>query len=358
MAYATIGFDVIFRDELVARREAFWALVEREGCEVGLVFGAHGHHEHFRYLTNFAPVLGDAWAVLTGPDEVACTLTFDWQFEEARERSGIERWGRELELQTGSVAVAGLERMAFTALPDAELVDIGDEAAALRRHKSAAELELLREAARIADQAFAAVRDELWGLTEHEVAARLTYEARRRGAEWAFPPGVTSGPGAVGIRMPTARTIGAGDTVMIDIGPEVEGYQADATRTYLVGSPSAEQRRAWDAVRVAHEAALEQCRPGVPCRNVHAAAARVIEDAGYRLPHRIGHGIGLATSFEWPSLDVETAELQPGMTICVEPAVFVRGLGSFKLEDDLVITDDGHELLTRAPASWTSSTST
>jgi Xaa-Pro aminopeptidase len=349
---------VISRDELAARRDAFWELVAREGCEVGLAFGAHGHHEHFRYLTNFAPVLGDAWAVLTGPDEIACALTFDWQFEEARERSGIERWSRELDLPPGPVAVAGLERMPFAALPDAELVDVGEEAAALRRRKSPAELELLREAARIADEAFAAVRDELWGLTEHEIAARLTYEARRRGAEWAFPPGVTSGPDAVGIRMPTGRTIGAGDAVMIDIGPEVEGYQADATRTYLVGSPTAEQRRAWDAVRAAHEAALERCRPGVACREVHAAAAGVVEDAGYRLPHRIGHGIGLATSFEWPSMDTETAELEPGMTICVEPAVFLPGVGSFKLEDDLVITDDGHELLTGAPTNWTSSAST
>jgi Xaa-Pro dipeptidase len=89
-------------------------------------------------------------------------------------------------------------------------------------------------------------------------------------------------------------------------------------------------------------------RPGVPCVAVHNAAAEIIHQAGFTLAHRIGHGIGLATSFEWPSLDTEPSPLEPGMTICIEPGVYAPGIGNMKLEDDLLITDTGCELLTHS----------
>ena len=131
------------------------------------------------------------------------------------------------------------------------------------------------------------------------------------------------------------------------------GYQGDATRTVVVDRPTQTQLDAWDVVRRAYDAALELARPGVPCLELHRAAAAIIEGAGFEVAHRIGHGIGLATSYEWPSLDTETAPLEPGMTICIEPGVFAPGSGNMKLEDDLVITEDGHELLTESDRSLT-----
>jgi D-alanyl-D-alanine dipeptidase len=119
----------------------------------------------------------------------------------------------------------------------------------------------------------------------------------------------------------------------------------------VLGAPNAEQRRAWDVVRRAYDAVLALARPGVPCRELHRAGAQIIEDAGYHVAHRIGHGIGLATSFECPSLDSEHAPLEPGVTICIEPGVYAPGAGNMKLEDDLLITEDGCELLTRCDAT-------
>jgi Xaa-Pro aminopeptidase len=138
---------------------------------------------------------------------------------------------------------------------------------------------------------------------------------------------------------------------MIDIGAAWEGYQADATRTLVLGAPSAEQRHVWDVVQRAYGAALAEARAGVPCAALHRAGRRVVEEAGYRLAHRIGHGIGLGTSFEWPALDVEEAPLEAGTTICIEPGICAPGVGVLKLEDDVVITDDGYELLTHADRS-------
>jgi Xaa-Pro aminopeptidase len=140
---------------------------------------------------------------------------------------------------------------------------------------------------------------------------------------------------------------------MVDVGAALQGYQGDATRTYVVGTPTQTQLAAWDVVRRAYDAALELARPGVPCVELHRAAAAIVEDAGHEVAHRIGHGIGLATSYEWPSLDTETTPLEPGMTICIEPGVFARGSGNMKLEDDLVITEDGYELLTESDRSLT-----
>ena len=151
---------------------------------------------------------------------------------------------------------------------------------------------------------------------------------------------------AIPIRRPTDRAIRKGDTVMVDLGAAVQGYQADATRTFVLGPPSRRQLEGWDVVRRSYEATLALARPGVPCRELHRVASEIIEGAGYAVAHRVGHGIGLATSFEWPSLDTEEAPLAPGVTICIEPGVYAPGIGNMKLEDDVLITDDGCELLT------------
>ncbi|SRR5579875_834066 len=352
--------------ELEQRRARVRGLVEQAGCDLAVVFGCDAHAEAFRYLTNFAPVLGDSWLLLGA--ETRCVLTFQWQIEEARALSGIERWEGAFDpiplvlaaLRAGRprrIGLAGHDRMPAPAhralvegLPDAEFVDLGAAFAALRRRKSALEVARLREAAGITDAMLDAARRLAGkGGTEAEVAAEVSIIPWRRGARCAFETAVVSGlHHPAPIRRPTGRVITAGDSVMVDLGAEVDGYQADATRTFVVGDPSPAQRRAWDVVRRAYDAALELARPGVACRELHRAAGRVIRDAGFEVAHRTGHGIGLATSFEWPSLDVEPAPLEPGMTLCIEPGVYAPGIGNMKLEDDLLITATGCELLTRS----------
>lgn len=354
--------------ELAVRQAAVWEIGAKQGCDLVLVFGSEGHAEPFRYLTNFVPVIGDMWALLTGPAQVQCILNFSWQLIEARAFSGIASWQGHfnpipsvLEAMAAAnprrVGVEGLHRIpavAFDAMrarfPQAEFSDLGAGVALLRRTKSPLELRLLREAARLTDIALDAARADLRaGMTETELAARVGSVVQSLGAEWAFPPCVVSGVNdPVPIRMPTSRAIQPGDSVMIDFGAAVRGYQADASRTFVLGRASAAQQRVWDTVRRSYEVALKLARPGVPCREINRKANAVIEDAGYQVAHRIGHGIGLATSFEWPDLSSETAPLSPGMTICIEPGIYVAGAGNMKLEDDLLITEDGCEVLTRS----------
>jgi Xaa-Pro aminopeptidase len=351
--------------ELERRRASTAEIVERYGCDAFLIFGSHGHAEPFRYLTNFAPALGDAWLVQASRRAPVCVLDFDWQVEEARRRSGLSEWRARFgaaplvaevlaETSPRRLAVAGLERLPVKAWEtlrgEFDTVDISDDVARLRRGKSALEVRLLTEAARLTDEALEVARLEARpGVSERELAARI---GQALGAEWAFPPTVISGnDDPIPIREPTERRLENGDTVMIDIGAGYEGYQADASRTFVLGEPSAEQRRVWEAVLRAYEAALDAVRAGAPCRAVNEAGARAAQELGFRLAHRIGHGIGLATSFEWPDLAGDEEPLEAGTTICIEPAIAQPGAGVMKLEDDLVVTDDGYELLTSSDRS-------
>jgi len=360
-----------WQTELVARRRAVWGIAQQNECDLVLIYGGPGHTDPFRYLTNFVPVLGDGWAIMRSPSDLVCVLNFTWQLEEAREVSGIKNWNgafdplpmlREFLSSTSirRMGVIGLHRIPVTsyeviraAQPDIELLDIGAPIAVLRRVKTPLELSLLREACHITDAAFDDIRAWLRpGLNELEVAARLAFTMQRLGARLSFEPTVISGNNKpITIRMPTNRKIASGDTIMIDIGAEFQGYQADASRTFVLGEPSAAQRAAWDVVQAAYDVALAALGPGKPCNETHTAALRVIEGAGYKLAHRIGHGIGLSTSFEWPSLDSETALQEPGMTFCIEPGVYGVGFGNMKLEDDVVVTTTGYELLTHSAST-------
>jgi Xaa-Pro aminopeptidase len=359
-----------WRQELEGRRARARELTAAAGADALLVFGCDRHGQGFRYLTGFESVLGDMWLLLDDT-HARCVLTFGWQLVEARAASGIERWEAAFdpvplvvaavrEAGARRVALGGLDRLpapAYAALPEGipglSVVDLGTELAALRRCKSPLEVEFLRATARATDRMLDVARERARpGVTENEIVAALSIVPREVGGGLSFEPSVVSGVDEpIPIRRPTDRPLALGDTVMVDIGAEIDGYQADATRTFVIGRANERQLEAWDVVRRAYEAAVALARPGVPCRELHQAAAAVITAAGFTIEHRVGHGIGLATSYEWPSLDTEEAPLTPGVTICIEPGVYARGVGNMKLEDDFVITLDGCEALTSSDAT-------
>jgi Xaa-Pro dipeptidase len=359
-----------WRRELEGRRAQARELTAAADADALLVFGCDRHGQGFRYLTGFEPILGDMWLLLDGT-QAHCVLTFQWQLAEARAASGIERWEAAPDSVPLVVAairdsgahrlgVGGLDRLpapAYEAIkrgvPGLSMVDLTPELAALRRRKSLLELEFLRAAAHVTDRMLDVARERARpGVTENNLVAAMSTIPLEVGGGLSFEPSVVAGVDEpIPIRRPTDRPLRVGDTVMVDIGAEIEGYQADATRTFVIGRANERQLAAWDVVRRAYEAAVALARPGVPCRDLHQAAAAVITGAGFTVEHRIGHGIGLATSYEWPSLDTESAELAPGVTICIEPGVYARGVGNMKLEDDFVITSDGCEALTSSDAT-------
>ncbi|MCL6450713.1 MAG: Xaa-Pro peptidase family protein [Acetobacteraceae bacterium] len=224
----------------------------------------------------------------------------------------------------------------------------------LRVRKSPEEVELLRRAAALADQALeAGIRACRAGSTEREVALALELAMRQAGAGGlSFPPIVQSGPnGAMPHQPPGDRRLAPGDAVVLDFGCRVEGYCSDITRTLCVKQPEPELERVHRIVEEAQRLALSTVAPGRRAGEVDAAARRHIEERGYGAAfiHRTGHGIGLS-GHEAPYIAPgDDTILEPGMVFSIEPGIYLPGRFGVRLEDIVVVTASGAERLNQAP---------
>ena len=223
----------------------------------------------------------------------------------------------------------------------------------LRVVKTPPEIEHIRAAQALADQAFAAVLPSIVaGVSEREIAGRLERFIAGRGGSPAFDFTVASGPrGAMPHGGASERLIGQDELVTIDFGARLNGYHSDMTRTVATGNPSQELRRLYRAVLEAEQAAVDAVKPGASCAELDGLARGILEGHGLGeyFAHSLGHGVGLAIH-EGPSLRAHSEEvLRPGMVITIEPGVYLPGLGGVRIEDLLLVTEDGHEVLSRAP---------
>ncbi len=227
--------------------------------------------------------------------------------------------------------------------------------ARLKARKDADEVRAMQKAIQVAEAALLAALPALRpGIAEKEVAAELTLQLLRHGSEpeLPFPPIVASGPNSADPHaMPTDRVLQPGDLVLIDWGARVEGYVSDLTRMFVLGKPQPQWERLSRLVMAAQEATWQAARPGVPMGEVDRAARRVFEEAGYAtyFVHRTGHGIGLDVH-EPPYLYAENQEpLEPGMTFTVEPGLYFPGQGGLRIEDDVLLTEEGPRVLSTLP---------
>ncbi|NOT24918.1 MAG: aminopeptidase P family protein [Acidobacteria bacterium] len=221
--------------------------------------------------------------------------------------------------------------------------------------KDASEIATLRDAAArltpVADVVFRAVRP---GQSERAVAAVLEAALRDVGFERpSFDTIVASGPNsALPHYRAGDRILSAGDLVVLDFGGVLDGYCSDLTRTVSVGPPSPDARRLYDAVYAAQQAAIDAVRPGVESVEVDAAARNILQARGLgeAFGHGTGHGLGLDVHEEprvsRPRADLPSVRLGPGMVFTIEPGAYLPGFGGVRIEDDVLVTDAGYELLT------------
>lgn len=246
------------------------------------------------------------------------------------------------------------------AVPDVQWTVASVVTGPLRAVKDTAEVAALRAAASAADTVAASLVGgelPLGGRTEAEVSddiARRLLQAGHHHVNFAI---VGSGPnGASPHHEPGSRRIGLGDVVVCDFGgtfvPEggAVGYCSDITRTVMVGAPDPEVVAAYDVLRRAQAAAVAAVRPGIPAEAVDAAARQVIIDAGLgsRFIHRTGHGIGIEEHEAPYVVAGDRTELVPGHAFSIEPGIYVPGRFGMRLEDIVVVTDDGVDVLNTA----------
>ena len=317
-----------------------------------------------RYLTGFTGTNG---ACVCGPG-IRLFLT-DFRYTE-RAEAEVEGWetvtiggdwlkgiAERLEGRVGfeddHMSVRLLEKLKEKLGEGTEMVAAGGRVEELRRVKDDEELAKIAEASKLADEVwFWTLEQGLAGRPEREVARAAEARIRELGGDPSFPAIVAAGPnGALPHAEPGEREIGRGELVVFDMGAQVDGYCSDGTRTYATGEPGEEAREVYEVVRAAQAAALEAIRPGVTGEDVDSAARRLIDDAGHgeHFGHALGHGVGLEVH-EGPRLSQRSEDvLTPGEVVTVEPGIYLPGRLGVRIEDLVVVTDEGLRNLSGLP---------
>lgn len=237
---------------------------------------------------------------------------------------------------------------------EVEFVNVEDELGDIRIIKTAYEIDQLRQAEHIGDLAFEEILEYLKpGVTELEIAARLEFSMKMHGASGnSFDPIVASGlnssmPHAV----PSNKKLEKGDFVTLDFGCKYNGYCSDMTRTVVIGKASEKQKHVYDTVLQAQEAVLRKVKPGMTGMEIDAIARDIINAAGYEgcFGHGLGHGTGL-NIHESPRASMKYDKpVTAGMTLTVEPGIYIKDFGGVRIEDMIVFNENGYENLTFSP---------
>ena len=287
---------------------------------------------------------------------------FPWSDEDGY-MGAFEDAINELGLRGKTLGVDGMtmritEMLAFQQIdPTIKIKPLERDLIGIRAHKNPDEIEAMRKANQIAEAALDQLIKEVQpGMTERQIAARLEALMVEKGADGlAFGTLVQTGPNSDNPHGHTTdRALQMNEFLLIDYGCKVDGYPSDITRTFCLGTPSAEMQKIYDTVKAANAAGKAAAGPGVAMEEVDKAARKVITDAGYGeyFTHRTGHGLGLDTHEPIPQMATGVKDLlEPGMVFTVEPGIYVPGVGGVRVEDNVAITETGIDVLTTFPRS-------
>lgn len=290
------------------------------------------------------------WARDAAPDFEVIETKSPWETQvgQAISDAGI----RTLGIESTTLPHASFLRLS-QALDSTRTITVGEHIDRLRWAKTPEEITWQRQAIDITDRCYERALQTLQpGVTERDVARAIALLFLEQGADgWGFPITVAFGPNsAKPHHEPGDRTLKAGESIVIDIGASIHGYTADLTRTNWLGEPPAQLIEIYTIVQTAQDAAFAAIRPGVTARELDRAARDVIEAAGYgdRFVHGLGHGIGVRIH-DGPFIHSRNGEPLPVDSILtIEPGIYIRDLGGVRIEDVVLITVDGYELLSHA----------
>jgi Xaa-Pro aminopeptidase len=353
-------------DAFANRRQRLRRALKQHSVQAGLITNP----VNVRYLTGFT---GDSSYLLL--DQRHELLLSDTRFaaQIAEECPGWDVEIRDASLTIDQLAIKAVEKwrprslmvesdhltkssydLLVAGFKSTKVQDSTSLVAALRAIKDRTEIAAIRRSIKVAEDAFRAICAQLdANQTERDVAARLEYEIRTMGGEGcSFPPIVGVGArAALPHGRPGDTKIGASAMVLMDWGATVCGYMSDLTRVISTGKISPKFQRIYSIVRRAQQAAIGRIRPGAKLKTVDAAARSIIADEGFGkyFGHGLGHGFGLEIH-ELPRLSpAGEGTLEAGMVVTVEPGIYLPGWGGIRIEDDVLVTRDGHEVLTTLP---------
>ncbi len=327
----------------------------------------------FYYVTGLIEGEFEGSAVMLYPDNTGEILTSRLE-EESAKKAGMpvtaimkkderESWLNKNLDDMGRIGVNSTELTYYAyknikKATDAEIIDISDAVIEARNIKDEEELKRLRKACDIASH----VAEDIVGfiepgIKEYELAAEISYRMKKLGATGdAFEIIASSGPNSAEPHYTAGeKELEKGDFVVLDFGALYKRYRSDITRTYVIGKATGKQKRIYNTVLNAQKAALDVIKSGAKGSDVHSKAAQLIDSTEFRgkFTHGLGHSIGLSVhdgSGLSPSLDIT---LEANMVYTVEPGIYIPEYGGVRIEDDIVVTEDGYELLTDADKELT-----
>jgi Xaa-Pro dipeptidase len=336
------------------------ALVAEPGATMQHLAGVHWGRSERPFLL-VLPRSGEPWWVVpafeerTAREQLGDAAVRVWQEHESPysiaadelAKRGLREGTVAVEPQLRHFVVEGLR----AALGAGRVVDGAAVVDGTRMRKQPAELMRLRRANEATKAALrlvaeTAVRE---GLRQSELAEHVRRAQERAGLSEVWVLALLGPNAAFPHGTANDRALHEGELVLVDTGGSLHGYRSDITRTWALGMPPPEARRAWSVVAAAQRAAIEAIRPGVMCGDVDAAARAVIDAAGFgpgyhRFTHRLGHGIGLEVHEHPYLVPGSTRILEPGMTMSDEPGIYVPGAFGVRIEDIVAVTDDGCEV--------------
>lgn len=323
---------------------------------------------NLRYMTGFT---GTAGLAVVSKDRAAFITDFRYMDQASEQIEGFEiaqHTGNLIEkavevMKDMKIKSIGFEQDQMTygtyaaylkQYPEAEFVPTSQTVEKLRLIKTPEEIKILEEAAKIADDAFNHILNFIKpGVTELSVANELEFYMRKLGAsESSFDIIVASGArSALPHGVASEKVIEPGDFVTLDYGAYYKGYCSDITRTVSVGKPSDKLNEIYQIVLEAQMHARKHIKPGITGKEADALARSIITEKGYgeSFGHSTGHGLGMEVH-ESPALSKRSElELEKGMVVTVEPGIYLSGLGGVRIEDDIVLTEDGNRSLIHSP---------
>ncbi len=347
------------------RRSRLKRFFEANGLEGLLVTDLR----NIRYLCGFS---GSEGALLVTQSDYffLCDSRYTAQATDEVQEAEVRECAVRLDALASLVAEKGIARLGFEAvhttvndyrkmavrLAGIELVEIGPAFDEIRCCKDRAEVESLMAVAGLASRALSNVLKCIRpGISEADVSLELELEMRRLGADGrAFDFIVASGVrGAMPHGRASNKLIQAGELITIDFGALKDGYHSDETVTVACGEPGGREKEIHAIVRAAHDLAIATVVPGISCKELDAVARNYIAEHGYGdyFGHGLGHGIGLDIH-EKPTVSPRSeAVLEEGMVITIEPGIYIPGFGGVRIEDTLLVTADGCQIMTSADKS-------
>lgn len=332
------------------------------GPNMAYLSGIHSHVSE-RPIVLFFPADDDPAIIIPGLEAMKAEAVgvpreriFDWTDEEGY-MGAFQQACAHLELADYMLGVEALHMRVLELellkryAPGLQTTHAEPIISALRMIKDKAEIAAMERAIRVAEEAMSQLLPKIEaGMTEKQVAAMLTQLQLANGADSiAFGPIVSTGPNAASPHaVPTDRPLQHGDLVVIDWGCYVDGYPSDITRTFAVGEVSSDMRHIYETVKLANEQGVLAAGPDATGEDVDTAARDVIEDSGYGdyFIHRTGHGLGVEVHEPPFMMQGNTTLLEPGNVFTVEPGIYIPGKVGVRIEDDVLVTEDGYRCLT------------